>query len=165
MVGSATWMSVHCETQTVHISWYGTLPYFHFYRNFAFSNKHPKLVWGFFSLSTQMLHPFFLPPGCSYSGHTRGTLKIDTKMKSFNRRGGQEHLTYYLVSMYILGLCKVLDYTIVLLLLSKYTLIWWKILEYIQLHNGIYCCFEHVYLCICQTRLFRRKQKSHISRL
>lgn len=49
--------------------------------------------------------------------------------------------------MYILGIFKVLDDTrIFLLLLYKYTPIWWKILGHIQLPNSIYCCFEYVFI-------------------
>lgn len=70
-------------------------------------------------------------------------------MKSFNRRGRQELLTYALISVYIWGLFKELDYTrIFVLLLYKYAPIWWKILGHIQLPNSIYCCFEYVFLYV-----------------
>lgn len=109
-----------------------------------FSSANIQRWFDFFFLSTWMLHPFFHPSGCSYPGHKRYTHW--EKMKSFNRRDRQELLTYALISMYLLGLFKVLDYTIIfLLLLYKYTPIWWKILGHIQLYNSIYCCFEYIF--------------------
>lgn len=146
-----------------------TLLYFHFHRNSAFSSKHPKLVCFFFPFhmdAPSILSPprLQLPRAHKRDTHTRQTQR--EKMKSFNRRGRQELLTYALISMYILGLLKVLDYTsTVLLLLYKYTPIWWKILGHIQLHNSIYCCFEYVFTYVSAKKGCSEENKSHISRL